>query len=384
MSLINKVLRDLEHRHATPGQASLMGLNVRALPATSSVFSGRNIAIVTLVAAGILGGLVANTQIPRFTHTVAPKALEPAKAAQAKPTPPVAAAPSTAGEVAAVDASVSASEAASTQINELRLDAELRSPAGGSSLPRYRPVEVAHLSPRERARPPASSAQPVLEAGASRKSHHDEPLPIEKNVRESSARERAYAALESGLEALGRNAHGEAQQFFLAAIAADPSFDRGRQALLSLLLGAQNKAMAEAVALDGVVNGEVKASFAMISARLKIERGAIMDALALLVQERAVGASNPDYLAMWGNVLSRSQRHAESAQKYSEAIALAPRNPAYYIGLGYALRNDGQYAAAQAVFQRVSEMEGIGTALSNLAQQQLQSLQRVLAAAPKK
>ncbi len=210
------------------------------------------------------------------------------------------------------------------------------------------------------------------------------PPPIEKNVREPNARERAHAALESGLMAIRRKANAEAEQLFLASIAADSSFDRGRQALLSLLLDAQNKPMAEAVALDGVVHGSAKAGFAMISARLKLERGAVKDALSLLVQERAAGASNPDYLALWGNALAREQRHAESAQKYSEAIALAPKNPAYHIGLGYAFRNDGQYAAAYTAYQSVSEMEGISAPLANLAQQQLQSLQRVLATAPKK
>ncbi|MFN0313620.1 MAG: hypothetical protein ACKVQA_01085 [Burkholderiales bacterium] len=380
MSLINKVLKDLERRHATPAEGSMAGLNVRALPAAPSALSGRNIVIVVLLAAGILGGLFGTTRLSWFTPRAAPKIHEPAKVMQASPPAPQAPVPSPVNMPDAVEASAKTT----VQSGELRLDDELRVPETQASVVGTKPILVAHLPSKVKAAPPLLPVRPEPETGLPKKARDEGPVAIEKNVLEPNARERAKAALESGLEALGRKAQDEAQQFFIASIAADPRFDRGRQALLSLLLGAQNKAMAEAVALDGAAHGQVKATFAMIGARLQIERGALKEALALLEQERAVGASNPDYLAMWGNALAREQRHGESANKYSEAIALAPKNPAYHVGLGYALRNDGQYAAARAAFQRVSEMEGIGTALSNLAQQQLQSLDRVLANAPKK
>jgi tetratricopeptide (TPR) repeat protein len=197
-----------------------------------------------------------------------------------------------------------------------------------------------------------------------------------------TARERAQEALEQGLLALRKKERATAGKFFRAAVVADPTFDRGRQALISLLLEADLKDSAEALAVDGIAQGAAKATFALIAARLKLEHGAAKDAIALLEQEQAGGKSNADYLALWANALTREHRFREAAAKYADAVALAPTNPAHQVGLAYALRNDGQYVAAHEVFSRVHAMEGINPQLANLVDLQLQSLRRFLTAAP--
>lgn len=201
---------------------------------------------------------------------------------------------------------------------------------------------------------------------------------IEKNVREPDAGQRAAQAVETGLQSMARKQYAEAQRAFHAALALDPRNDRARQALLSALLAMDDRQAAEPIADEGMLQGVAKVGFALVSARLKLERGAVKEALAVLERERAAGAAHADYLALWGNALSREARYGEAAQMYAAAVERAPVNPAHHIGLGYALRNDGQFASAYAVFQSVAEMPGLSPQLADLVEQQLGSLQRLI------
>ncbi len=153
MSLINKVLKDLEGRHANGEHTSLNGLSVRALPASPGTSFGRKIALVGLLAVAILGGLIASTDLPRFAHPTAalPRSIEPARAPDTNLPPLAAAAPSTAAAVPSTEAS----EEASTPPSELRPDYELRSSVTDmtSSVLSEKPAVLAHLPARALVKP---------------------------------------------------------------------------------------------------------------------------------------------------------------------------------------------------------------------------------------
>jgi len=383
MSLLNKVLRDLDRRKAGPDQpvAPIAGIQPVAPPPR------QRRATVWLLTAALAG--VAVWGAWTFTDVPARAPAPVQHVAVASPQAPQPAAPSTTMEAVPSEQVATATppraEEETPLLNQgLRLVAEIISPI--RTVVAVKPEVVTTAKPvraKVAAAPvesPPASPSSVLAANVQTPTM-PEPLlvaVIEKNATPPTAREQARGIVEEGLQAVLQKRPEEAMQRFREALELDPTYDRGRQALLSALITAQDKPGAEMVADEGVIHGQSRVGFALVAARLKLERAAVKQALAVLERERVAGARHPDYMALWGNALARESRHSEAARMYGVAIELAPTNPAHHVGLAYALRNDGQYASAYAVFESVLAMPGLTAQLADLVNQQIGALQRLI------
>lgn len=419
MSLLNKMLRDLEHRRADDAVDTAELAGVKAVEPSGQA-RRRPVLWLALVLAAAAGAAVFSQHLPGFNWSPKENRAPPVpklaaladKSSAPGPAPAVVAPADASAAVTVNDAATDARGAPApetTLLRELRIAADIETPIrepdigtaapGNGAVPvRAAQVEAGGAAPQAvlesdngaNTRESRSSARPLRTApskNAARVAIGESAvalaLPstaagIDVSPRAPDARQRANDAIESGLQAFGRKQYVEAQRAFRGALELEPANDRGRQALLSALLATDDKRAAEAAADEGVLQGTAKVGFALVSARLKLERGAAKEAIAVLERERAAGARHADYQALWGNALSREARYAEAVQRYASAVELAPASAAHHVGLGYALRNDGQFASANAVFQSVAEMPGLSPQLADLVEQQLAALQRLV------
>jgi MSHA biogenesis protein MshN len=321
MSLINKVLRDLDARHAAAAQRALPN-EVRPLPAGDAESSARMPLLIGLLAVAGAGAWGAWTYLSAPTPTAisAPVAPPVAIAAPAAETPAlpmlVIAPPAPPAEAAVVPS------AASTPL-----------PADNSTSV---PVQVSSLQLSTTLRPPAAAAPPATR--------------IDKQVHDD-AHERAEAAYRAGLAAQRQGRGAEAVASLRQALQEEPRNANARQLLLSVLVERQLWPEAESALREGLELTPANGGWAMALARIQVERGEADQAWATLQKYMAAGADNADFQGFAGVLLHRLQRPAEAVAHYQAALRLKP-DARWWAGLGLALEAAGRASEAREAFQR--------------------------------
>jgi MSHA biogenesis protein MshN len=345
MSLINKMLQDLDARGGQPGVEGMAGDLKPVLPPERRA-PWMRIALVGLAAALLGGGGYAAWLAWRIKNTVAveiPVAQAPAAGASTQmvvtPLPrPEDAADAPAPAVEPAPATPAAPEPAVTPAPEpAQPKAEEPAPA---------PPQQAAAKPerkREERRAVARAVPARAEAGA-------KPAAAAASGRTETTAQRAENGYRRALASLEDGRVSEAVGHLQAALKADPRHEASRQTLVSLLVEAKrpDEAMRQlqtALALD-----PRQPAMAMLLARLQIERGG--PAIETLQRTLPYAAGNGDYHAFLAGVLQRDGRHREAAEHYQAALRGAPQNGVWWMGLGISLQAEKRNPEALDAFQK--------------------------------
>lgn len=159
-----------------------------------------------------------------------------------------------------------------------------------------------------------------------------------------------------------------------AVLRMNPEHDAARQALVALLLENKRGAEAERVLQAGIKSRPEQASFAMLLARLQVERGAVGDALATLEKSLPFADQQADYQAFLAALLQRQNRHNEAITHYQIVLQLAPNNGIWLMGYGISLRAVQRNAEAKDAFKRALETQTLSPELREFVQQKLKGL----------
>ncbi len=197
---------------------------------------------------------------------------------------------------------------------------------------------------------------------------------IDKQMRPLSSSARAESDFRRGMSLLQQGRVQEAEAAWRSALDADPSHEQARQALLGALLEGGRRAEAEALLQEGLRANPRQVSLAMLLARLQLDRGAQQEALDTLLAGLPNAQWSPDYLAMTAAVLARASRHHEAAALYQAALRIGPNNAVWTMGLGLALRADGQPREALAAFERARELKTLNPDLQAYVERQIREL----------
>ena len=352
MSLINRMLQDLDARAGQPGAVPLPS-DVRPVVAPERGLPWKRAALaagvaVALVAAGVAGWRFLGAR-PAAAPVAAPMPAPKPVAAPAEPAPAVPA------PVVAFEVPVPAREAAAEPVAAV---AALPEPVAQPAAPE----------------PIAKPARPAAAKPALAKPVAPKPVPAAKGGREETPAQRAENGYRRALASLEDGRLTEAIAGLQAALKVSPRHEAARQTLVGLLVEAKRpeeamRQLQAALALD-----PAQPALAMLLARLQIERGG--SGIETLMRSLPHAAGNGDYHAFLAGALSREGRQREAAEHYQVALRTAPRNGVWWMGLGIALQAEQRSLEAAGAFQKALDSGTLSAELQGFVERKLKQLNR--------
>jgi MSHA biogenesis protein MshN len=238
-------------------------------------------------------------------------------------------------------------------------------PTGGSGVaPARQPSQVDGATGVPAAQPAAKpAAKPATAPAAKATAGRSETTA----QRAENAYRRALAGLEDGRVT-------EAIRHLEEALRAEPRHEAARQTLVSLLIEAKRpeeaiRQLGAALALD-----PAQPAMAMLLARLQLERGS--PGIDTLMRTLPHAAGNADYRAFLAGALQHEERHREAIHHYLAALRISPRNGVWWMGLGISLQADKREPEAAAAFQRALDSGALSADLRGFVERKLKGLAR--------
>ncbi|HYN12177.1 MAG TPA: tetratricopeptide repeat protein [Burkholderiales bacterium] len=177
------------------------------------------------------------------------------------------------------------------------------------------------------------------------------PKQIDKRDLARSASDNAETHFRRAALFLNHGRVSEAEDQLIAALAADPAHAAARQAYVALLLeqnrvDAARRRLQEALAIN-----PQHPTFALALARIHAEQRDYPTALEIM-DRTGSAARHPDFQALRGAVLQRMGRHAEAVDAYHGALAAGAGQATTWIGLGISLEGVGRRAEAATAYRK--------------------------------
>jgi MSHA biogenesis protein MshN len=390
MSLINKMLRDLDKRHAPQGgtaaPAGGLSQHMRPVPerTLASDFFWRAMAMTMLFAVGWVAWLVWQlSPRPVFTDLVyqsprgkvsapadAPVRFDSAPEPQAAPPQP--AGPTLTAASSSAPADPAAAQAPLPQRSEkvnvdmLRLATELTTP-----IPQRSPRVTSSKSGQKTRTGAAKTVSPqAILAGEPASS----PGKIDRRSN-TSAGYRAESEFRRAVNLVNQGRIAEGMDGFRRALEIDPGHEASRQTLVALLLEAKRVDEAAVSLQEGLALNTENTGFAMLLARIMVENNDIPTALFVLQRHAAPPDRNPDFHAFAGALYQRLDRHREAIEQYQAALRLAPSAGIWWVGLGISFQAVERRKDALEAFTRARSAGNLAPNLFDFVDQKLKQLQ---------
>jgi MSHA biogenesis protein MshN len=160
------------------------------------------------------------------------------------------------------------------------------------------------------------------------------------------------------------------------ALQLDSQNAAARQTLIGLLV--ENKRQEEALrtARVGLNLDSAQPGLAMIAARLQLEKGGLRTAIDTLEKTLPHAADRSDYQSFLAALLQRDGRHKEAVEHYLIALQKAPQNGVWWMGLGISFQSDHRPAEAQEAFSKAKASNTLSPELLAFVESKLRQLQR--------
>lgn len=203
------------------------------------------------------------------------------------------------------------------------------------------------------------------------------PLPegsLNKQVKPLSVQQQAENEFRKANGLLQQGRIDEALGGYETALQLDPGNDAARQALVVLLLQNNRNADAERVLQDGLKHNIKHSGFAMLLARIQIDRDASWSALLTLQKTLPYAERQADYQAFIAALLQRLNRHKEAVMHYQAAVQLSPNSGVWWMGLGISLKALQRNEEARTAFKHALELHTLNTDLQAFVTQQMRGL----------
>ncbi|WP_051958707.1 tetratricopeptide repeat protein [Janthinobacterium sp. RA13] len=350
MSLINKMLQDLDARGTPDGRGDAAG--IRSVPERER---GVSRALVFGGAAGLTAAAIALGWVYWKRPAVPPVLVSVASTPVLLPvSAPVSAA------VAPVPVVVAAAEPVVAAEPEPVFQAEETvAPA------RLRAADMRRIT-EQPAKPAAAPVVKTPVLAASERIIDGKQVTPQQRV-ENEYR-RALAQLQDGRVS-------DAMLALQQTLQLDPRHQGARETLVRLLLEAQRPDEAARQLQLSLALDPKQPAQAMMLARLQLDKpngGAV--ALDTLTRSLPYASDNGEYHAFLAGVLQREQRYREAADHYQLALQTAPDNSVWWMGLGIALQADNHPAQARQAFERAKGLQTLSPQLQAFVERKLVQL----------
>ncbi len=198
---------------------------------------------------------------------------------------------------------------------------------------------------------------------------------LDKRMREMPAESRAELMFRDGVSALQLGRVSEAQTHFEDALKVLPAHPSARQALIGILLDLQRYDEAERWLAGALELDPKNARYAMVLARVQVERGDNVAALRTLQGVAAVAGEDANYHGFMATVLQRLGIHDKAVEHFQTALKSSPGSAAWLTGSGISLRELGRVAEARDAYTRARAIGALSPELQLFIERQLKELQ---------
>ncbi|WP_249936098.1 tetratricopeptide repeat protein [Janthinobacterium lividum] len=351
MSLINKMLQDLDVRGTPDGRGDAAG--IRSVPERER---GVSRALVFGGAAGLTAAAIALGWVylkrPAVPPVLVSVASTPVLAPVSAPVP---------APAAVVPAPAPAPVPVAAAEPEPVFLAEEAAPAPSKA----RPAELRRVV--EKAAKPA--AAPMVRTAL--------PAASERIIdgKQVTAQQRVENEYRRALAQLQDGRVSDAMLALQQTLQMDPRHQGARETLVRLLLEAQRPDEAARQLQLSLALDPKQPAQAMMLARLQLDKtsgGAA--ALDTLMRSLPYASDSGEYRAFLAGVLQREQRYREAAEHYQLALQTAPDNSVWWMGLGIALQADNHPAQARQAFERAKGLQTLSPQLQAFVERKLVQL----------
>ena len=197
---------------------------------------------------------------------------------------------------------------------------------------------------------------------------------VDKRVRQVSVQQQAENEFRRANGLMQQGHTDEALAGYAAALQLDAGHEIARQIMVGLLLENKRNTDAERVLEDGLRRNPKHSVFAMLLARLQIDRGVPWVALVTLQKTLPYAERQADYQAFIAALLQRLDRHKEAIRHYQVALQLSPNSGLWLMGLGISLQAEQRKEDARDIFRRAAESKTLSAELQTFVSQRLKEL----------
>jgi MSHA biogenesis protein MshN len=402
MSLLNKMLRDLDARRAPSLDRAALPEDVHVTPTGYKRSRSPAVLLLALLAAagwywigndpqpvkriaaivpelGPAPAMAPAAVAPAAPAPVAPAPVAPAPVAPAPvapasaPTPAPVPAPPPAKPSTAVPAPVASAPSAAAAAPKPTVSAARPSAAPPAAKPNKdgaaAPADAESAGGKEKTARDAAPPTPAKEAKEPPPA--DEPSGIEKRSRGSLADGAAENEYGKAMAALRQGGTSTAMQGLRAALRIDSRHVSARQALLSLLVEQRQWSEAETLLDEGLALDPAQSGWALALARLQLEKGRLAAAVDTLERHARHAERNAEYQAFRALLSQKQKRSAEAAERYRAALALKPAESRWWYGLGLVLEADHKPREAREAYLKAKETGNLPPELAGVVEQRL-------------
>jgi len=415
MSLINKMLQDLDARGGA-GEDAVHQQEVKAVPVTERdrrplLIGGAAAGVLVLAAGGWYGWQYWQSHsapppgpAPKIVDNRPPRTAVPAAGQPGSAPAPTSATGSQPGAtpVSAVGSHRDATPASAVGSHQDAALASTKLPTDAATPQLAHSTPVSIKSPVDASTPQLADSAPeaakparaaveraprVLRASSSAATELAAPSEAARErkaasaaksegvvVRELTPKQMSENSYRRALAALQEGRINAALADLDKAVEIDPRNDAARQTYVSLLL--ENRRTDDAIRQLRLALGidARQPGLAIILARLQLEKGG--PALDTLLKTLPYAGNNAEYLGFLAGVLQREQRHAEAAEQYRNALAIAPDNAIWWMGLGISLQADQHLPEAREAYRHARSGIGLTPELKSFVDRKLDQLSR--------
>ncbi len=406
MSLINKMLQELDRRHAPQSAGAPPGLAPSQTPqpvhatihVVGSEWFWRVVALLIVVTIAWIAwvawqitprGAVTELALQSVKRPVpaAPAAAPVAApvAASVATAPPATVPPAVSAPAALPAPQTAAAKAEPYRPEMLKLALEIITPLKERSVRTAAATSGAPTPTSKRVDKPAPAPAPTLDhlAKAATKGATEAALlqagapPASGQISKrdgATPRERAASEYRRAVGFVNQGRIAEGMDAFRTALGFDPGYEPARQTQVALLLEAKRMDEAARLLQEGIALNPSNAAFVMLMARIMVERVDVSGALALLLLHApTAAAANADYHAFAAALYQRLGRHGEAVTEYGAALRVAPGSGVWWVGLG--ISQEAQQRATEAAdsFRRAKETGTLSTELAGFVERKLKA-----------
>jgi MSHA biogenesis protein MshN len=178
------------------------------------------------------------------------------------------------------------------------------------------------------------------------------PVAVTKQIKEASPQQRADAEYLKASSLIQQGRSGEALSVLELALRIDPQNATVRQTLAGLLVEAKRSDEAIVRLQEGLATDRAQPGMAMLLARLQLDKGDLRPAIETLQRSQSYAGDRADYQAFLAALYQRDSRHKEAVEHYIAALRKSPQNGIWWMGLGISLQTENRLNEARDAFVR--------------------------------